>query len=71
MDNLIPKGFIRIAESELLSGTTEVFFNKERNKLLITIDEEPFGFLDPVKLECLMHCLGDVKSMKGRYYGPV
>lgn len=70
-DVLIPKGFYPIAESEFRSGTGIVYFNKDRRELLIFLDGKPFGKpFEPVKLECLMHVMNDVKEMKGKY-GPL
>lgn len=76
-EKLIPKGFIRIAESELLRSTTEVFWNKDRGVLLVvSVEKQPNATptmmqIAPIQLESLVHCLKDVSEMKGNYYGPV
>lgn len=67
---LIPKGFFRIAESEMISGKTGAYVNKERGMLLFIIDDSTIVGPFPIsKLECFQHVLRDVWEMKGRYHG--
>lgn len=66
---LIPKGFFRIAESEMISGKTAAYFNRERNMLLFIVDDSTIvGPFPALKLECFQHVLRDVWEMKGRYH---
>jgi len=74
MSTLIPKGFNRIACSELIAGKAEAFWNAHRKLLMVKIttghdsQERLIGpFDNSQELEVLFHVLSDVKSMKGNY----
>lgn len=66
-DTLIPKGFNRIAESEFRSCTAGVYFNDEREILLVKLNDKLLGPFPPAELEPLLHVLRDVHEMKGRF----
>jgi hypothetical protein len=72
MNVLIPKGYFRIAVSQL--GTREVtaYYSTEDKKLLFeSVDEfenvHVFGPLNVSMLEACIHCFSDVHSMRGQY----
>lgn len=64
---LIPKGYFRCAHSEIRSGTGTVYYNPERDLLLIVVDDSIVGSFPASKIECVDHVIRDVKGMKGRY----
>ena len=66
-ESLIPKGFYRIAESEMLNGTTVAYFNRERNKLLFKVNGSLVGPIDPPSLDSFFNVMKDVGSMRGNY----
>ena len=71
MSILIPQGFFRVACSELLSATAEVYWNATRRMLLVKVttqDEERLvGPFAQHELEAIPHAINDVKDMKGNY----
>jgi len=65
---LIPKGFIRIAHSELMNcGTGTLYFNKDRQRFILVVDDEIVGGFPINRLECVLHVIKDVYEMRGRY----